>query len=57
VTVQIERATGEYALVCQSCGWQALRGPGELHSWTDRGLDTVLLQHVTFGDPAGVERV
>jgi DNA-binding NarL/FixJ family response regulator len=52
VTVQIERTTGEYALVCESCTWEALRGPGEPHSWEERGLDAVLLQHVTFGEQA-----
>jgi hypothetical protein len=30
-----------------------VRAPGELHTWTDRALDTVLLRHVTFGDSDG----
>lgn len=48
VSVRIQPDTGEYALSCRSCGWVAQRGREELHSWSARSLDEVLLNHVDF---------
>jgi CheY-like chemotaxis protein len=50
VAVRIDDASGDYALVCESCDWQAERGPESLHSWRDRQLDWVLMRHVAFGN-------
>lgn len=50
VAVRIDANTGEYALSCDSCEWEADRGDDEQHSWADRSLDWILLRHVAFGD-------
>jgi CheY-like chemotaxis protein len=50
VAVRIDAENGEYALVCQTCDWEAERGNDHLHSWRDRSLDWVLMRHVAFGD-------
>lgn len=51
VSVRIDAATGDYALRCASCDWEAERGPDTTHSWNDRSLDLVLLHHVARSDP------
>jgi CheY-like chemotaxis protein len=53
VSVRIDSDSGDYALRCASCDWEAERGPDDVHSWTDRSLDLVLLHHVVRAD-AGV---
>ena len=50
VAVRISGQTGEYALTCNSCGWEAEHGDRTMHSWADRSLGWVLLRHVAFGD-------
>ena len=53
VSVRIDSESGDYALRCASCDWEAERGPDDVHSWNDRSLDLVLLHHVVRAD-AGV---
>jgi CheY-like chemotaxis protein len=48
VSVRIDATTGDYALRCTDCTWQADRGSDTLHSWTDRSLDVVLLHHLDY---------
>jgi DNA-binding NarL/FixJ family response regulator len=48
VLVRIDEASGEFALSCQSCSWEADRGSDDVHSWVARSLDQVLLQHIDF---------
>lgn len=52
VMVQIDAVQGEYTLECQTCSWSAPRGEDARHSWSERSLDAVLLQHLTFGQEA-----
>lgn len=49
VSVRVDGETGDYALSCRSCTWVAGRGLDDLHSWSARSLDQVLLSHVGFG--------
>jgi CheY-like chemotaxis protein len=48
VSVRIDSTTGDYALQCSTCAWEADRGPDDLHSWSDRSLDVVLLHHLDY---------
>lgn len=50
VSVRIDSASGDYALRCASCAWEAERGPDGFHSWSDRSLDLVLLHHVAHNE-------
>jgi DNA-binding response OmpR family regulator len=52
VSVRVDEASSEYVLSCQSCDWVAGRGLDELHSWSARSLDEVLLHHVNFSASA-----
>ena len=49
VAVGIDPDTGDYALTCESCSWQADRGDEALVSWAERSLDQMLVRHVTVG--------
>lgn len=48
VAVRIDRDSHEFVLSCESCGWEADRGPDHVHSWSSRALELTLLHHVDF---------
>jgi len=48
VAVRIDRDSHEFVLSCDSCGWEAERGPDHVHSWSSRSLELTLLHHVDF---------
>lgn len=48
VSVRIDGDSGEFVLACQSCNWEADRGPDNVHSWSSRSLEVTLLHHIDF---------
>ena len=48
VAVAVDAETVDYLLRCQTCDWEAERGPESLVTWTDRSLDHVLLDHIYY---------
>jgi hypothetical protein len=55
VAVRIDRDSHEFVLSCESCSWEADRGPDSVHSWSARSLELTLLHHIDFESQASSE--